>query len=105
MVDLSSEVLPGSGFAFVEPVVINDVGEIVGNGTLLSGENHVVVLKPCASDCSPQLASGLNTGSMPSRTTGNSKTAREEMSKSPLDRLRAQFGERYRMLGSGKPTQ
>ncbi len=105
MADLSAQVLPGSGFEAVDPVAINHAGEIVGNGTLLSGENHVVVLKPCASDCSPQLASGLNTGSMPSRTTGNSKTAREEMSKSPLDRLRAQFGERYRMLGSGKPTQ
>jgi probable HAF family extracellular repeat protein len=34
MLDLSDQVLPGSGFAVVEPVAINDVGEIVGEGIL-----------------------------------------------------------------------
>jgi len=103
MIDLSSQVLPGSGIAAVDPIAINDAGEIVGNGILLSGENHVVVLKPCSSDCSPQPALGVNTGSKPQRSAANSKTALEEMSKSPLDRVRAQFGERYRTLGSGNP--
>jgi probable HAF family extracellular repeat protein len=105
MIDLSSHVLPGSGVVAVDPIAINDAGEIVGNGTLLTGENHVVVLKPCASDCSPELASGPSNGSKPGRSIGNSKTALEERSKSPLDRIRAQFGERYRVLGSGKSTQ
>ena len=88
MVDLSSQFLPGSGFAAVDPVAINDAGEIVGNGTLLTGENHVVVLKPCSSDCGP--AAVLSSGSTTAQTSSHPKTeTRDEMPKSALDRIRA----------------
>jgi len=106
MVDLSSQVLPGSGFASVEPVAINDVGEIVANGTLLNGDVHAVVLKPCNSECGAPVTSSLSAASTPNRVPGNSKTAlREEMPKSPLDRVRAQINQRYRMTGVGAPNQ
>jgi len=105
MIDLSSQVLPGSGFAAVDPIAINDAGEVVGNGTLLSGENHAVVLKLCIDECTRQVAYGSNTGALLNRTIGSSKTAREEMLNSPLDRVRAQSGQRYRMLGAGKTSQ
>jgi probable HAF family extracellular repeat protein len=106
MVDLSSQVLPGSGFAFVDPVAINDMGEIVGNGTLLNGDNHAVVLKPCTSDCGAQNASNSNSALMANQIHVNAKAAtREEMPKSPLDRVRAQFGQRYRKIGVRTPSK
>jgi hypothetical protein len=33
MIERRSQVLPGSGFAFVDPAAVNDAGFIVGNGT------------------------------------------------------------------------
>jgi probable HAF family extracellular repeat protein len=52
-IDLGAQVLPGTDFATVEPIIINDAGEIIGNGTLLNGDNHAVLLEPdgdCDSD-------------------------------------------------------
>ena len=89
MIDLSSQVLPGSGFAAVDPIAINDAGEIVGNGTLLTGENHVVVLKPCSNDCSPQTAGVLNNGLNASQNSSYLKVkTRDEARKSVLDLVR-----------------
>lgn len=96
MIDLSSQVLPGSGFAAVDPIAINDAGEIVGNGTLLTGENHVVVLQPCSHDCSPQTAAALNNGSIGNQISSHRKVkTREETPKSVLDLVRAHM--RYKL--------
>lgn len=99
LIDLSAQVLPGSGFAFVEPVAINDVGEIVGNGTLPNGDVHAVVLEPCSDGCEARVASNLNTPAT-HQTVVNSRTALlEKPHSSPLERVRAQIRQRYRIPG------
>jgi probable HAF family extracellular repeat protein len=105
--DLSSQVLPGSGFAFVEPVAINDVGEIVGNGTLTNGNVHAVLLEPdgpCDSGCEARIAAGHNNVAASIQTDGNSNTAvRERTPSTTLERLRSQMCRRYRMPGLERP--
>ena len=104
MVDLSAQVLPGSGFAFVEPVAINDVGEIVGNGTLPNEDVHAVVLKPCNEGCEARFASNLNNAPATKPIVGNSRTALlERPHSSPLDRVRAQIRQHYRIPGLREP--
>jgi len=100
MIDLSAQVLPGSGFAFVEPVAINDVGEIVGNGVLPNGDVHAVVLKPCTTGCEAQVAAGQNNAVATSQTVSNSKTAEQERTPSTtLERMRNQMRQHYRIPG------
>ena len=104
MVDLSAQVLPGSGFAFVEPVTINDVGEIVGNGTLPNEDVHAVVLKPCNEGCEARFASNLNNAPATKPIVGNSRTALlERPHSSPLERVRAQIRQHYRIPGLREP--
>ena len=103
MIDLSAQVLPGSGFAFVEPVAINDSGEIVGNGTLTNGDVHAVLLKPdgpCDRDCEERIATGQDNAAPANQTASNSNTAiRERMPSTVLERLRNQILQRYHMPG------
>ena len=103
MVDLGAQVLPGSGFAFVEPVVINDEGEIVGNGTLTNGDVHAVLLKPdgpCDRDCEERIATGQNNAAAANQTASHSNTAvRERTPSTVLERLRNQIRQRYHMPG------
>lgn len=105
MIDLSAQVLPGSGFALVEPVAINDSGEIVGNGTLTNGDVHAVLLKPdglCDRDCEERIriATGQNNAAVANQTASNSNTAiRERTPSTVLERLRHQIRQRYRMPG------
>jgi probable HAF family extracellular repeat protein len=100
MIDLSAQILPGSGFAFVEPVVINDRGEIVGNGVLPNGDTHAVVLK----------SDGDHAGTVGTRATAsipvsdaarqNSVTwLRELPAHTPLERFRSQMLLRYHLPG------
>lgn len=102
IIDLSSQFLPGSGFSFVEPVVINDSGEIVGNGGLPNGDTHAVVLKPdgdCGGTCQ---VSAAETASDSASAGGNQRTItafRESPAHSPLDRLRKQMRQRYHLPG------
>ncbi len=107
MIDLSAQVLPGSGFVFIEPVVINDVGEIVGNGTLSNGDVHAVVLEPdgpCDSGCEARIAAGQNNVAASNQTVGNSNTAvRERTPSTTLERLRSQIHRRYRVPGLETP--
>ena len=101
IIDLSAQVLPGSDFAFVEPVVINDDGEIVGNGTLFNGDVHAVLLKPdgpCDDDCEGTVVASQNSAAAPRRDVGNSDTARRESTPSTTwERLRNQMRRRYRL--------
>ena len=60
MINLSSLIQPGSELTFTEPFVINDRGEIAGNGVLINGDVHAALLIPdgdCDGDC---LADGQN---------------------------------------------
>jgi probable HAF family extracellular repeat protein len=99
MIDLSAQVLPGSGFTFVEPVVINDSGEIVGNGRLPNGDTHAVVLKPdgdCDEDCEGRIAASQNNvapAQFPAATQGS------ELLLSPAERFRSQMRQRYHLPG------
>jgi probable HAF family extracellular repeat protein len=96
MIDLSSQVLPGSGFVVLEPVVINEAGEIVANGILSNGDNHAVLLKPCSDHCEAPVASSLNSASAASPFAVKTRTALlEEAHPSPLQRVRAQMRYRY----------
>lgn len=96
MIDLSSQVLPGSGFVLLEPVVINEAGEIVVYGILSNGDNHAVLLKPCSDSCEASAASSLNSASAARQFAAKTRTALlEEPHSSPLQRMRAQM--RYRL--------
>jgi probable HAF family extracellular repeat protein len=96
IIDLSSQVLPGSGFVLLEPVVINEAGEIVANGILPSGDNHAVLLKPCSNDCGARVTSSLGNGSIASQAATKRRTALlEKAHSSPLERVRAQMRYRY----------
>jgi len=105
MVDISDQVLPGSGFTFVEPVVINDSGEIVGNGGLPNGDIHAVVLKPSTllfeinAEETSEVATNASTA-VSSAVKQNSLTSwREAPVLSPLDRLRHQIRQHYHIPG------
>jgi probable HAF family extracellular repeat protein len=96
IIDLSSQVLPGSGFVLLEPVVINEAGEIVANGILSNGDSHAVLLKPCSEDCAAQVASNVSNASAVNRVVGNSRTAvLERNASSPLERVRNQMRKPY----------
>ena len=47
IVDLNTLVIPGSGVTVIEPLFINDRGEIAANGLLANGDAHAVLLIPC----------------------------------------------------------
>ncbi len=67
------QILPGSDFAFFEPVVINDEGDIVAIGTLLNGNVHAVLLKPegfCDRNC------GVTAGTNQTKMAGAHQNAR-----------------------------
>jgi probable HAF family extracellular repeat protein len=105
MIDLSAQVLPGSGFAFVVPIAINDVGEIVGNGTLPSGEVHAVVLKPCTTGCEAQAVARPNNTVATSQAILSTRTAERERTPSTiLERMRNQMRQRYRIPGPKTPN-
>ena len=56
LIDISDQVLPGSGFVSVFLVVINDMGEIAAIGTLANGDVHAVILEPDGSAATPSQA-------------------------------------------------
>jgi len=100
IIDLSSQVLPGSSFVVLEPVVINEAGEIVANGVLSNGDNRAVLLKPCSDDCDAPVASSVNSLSPPSRVAAKTRTAMlEKAHSSPLERLRAHLRYQYNTPG------
>jgi len=105
MVDISDQVLPGSGFTFVEPVVINDSGEIVGNGGLPSGDMHAVLLKPTTLLFENNAEETGEVNTIASTLTNsavkqNSMTSWQEAPVlSPLDRLRHQIRQHYHIPG------
>ncbi len=110
MVDLSAQVLPGSGFTFVEPIAINDVGEIVGNGTIANGDVHAVLLQPdgpCNSDCEAALTADRNSAAAAANQIfRNSNTAaRERTPSTALERVRSQMRQQYHISGLGAPKQ
>jgi probable HAF family extracellular repeat protein len=49
-VDLNTRIAPNSGIQLADAININDRGEIVGLGTLATGDLHAVLLKPCDDD-------------------------------------------------------
>lgn len=106
MIDLSAQVLPGSGFTFVEPVVINDSGEIVGNGGLPNGDTHAVVLKPdgdCDTSCEVSITATASSATSAAVKQNSATSTREAPVHSPVERLQSQMRQRYRMPGQ-RPT-
>jgi probable HAF family extracellular repeat protein len=106
MTDLSAQVLPGSNFSFIEPVAINDRGEIVADGILANGDIHAVVLKPaeaCDSDCDARMTAEARGSSSlnPGQIVSNSVTAlREKIPSTVLERVQAQMRLHYSVPGS-----
>ena len=99
---LEPQVLPGSGLTFVEPVAINDGGEIVGNGGLPNGDTRAVVLKPNGQNGDMYVKAIAPTTSRGTGLTAkqNSVTAlREAPVRSTLDKLRSQMRQRYNLPG------
>jgi probable HAF family extracellular repeat protein len=100
MIDLSAQVLPGSGFTFVEPVVINDRGDIVGNGGLPNGDVHAVVLKSDGDAAGKASITGTAHSTATSAAKQNSVTSvREAPALTPIDRFRSQMRQRYHIAG------
>jgi len=98
MINLSSQVLPGSGFTDVEPVVINDRGEIVANGVLQNGDVHTVLLRPVDDlDERSEVSKATAIGTASGTASRHLVSARELPVLSPADRLRNQV--RYRLPG------
>jgi len=101
--DLGAQVLPGSNFATVEPIVINDVGEIVGNGTLLNGDVHAVLIKPngdCDSDCEARIVEGQKSvTATPWKMATTMTASRESTPSSMLERLQNGMRWRYKVAG------
>ena len=59
--DLSALIRPGSDMIFNDPVMINDRGEIAGNGVLPDGSVHAALLVPdgdCDEKCEARIATG-----------------------------------------------
>jgi probable HAF family extracellular repeat protein len=81
--DLSALIRPGSDVTFVDPVMINDRGEIAGEGVLSDGTPRAVLLVPdgdCDDDC--------NTRIVRSSLIANSRFTTREMTSplSPVER-------------------
>jgi probable HAF family extracellular repeat protein len=105
LVDLNAEVLPGSGFVSVEPVVISDTGWITGLGLLENGDIHAVILQPHAviSTAGQTQVRSLQNQSpaVPPRWSTSNTTRFERRSSTPLERVRSQM--RYYFNFPGHP--
>jgi probable HAF family extracellular repeat protein len=103
VVDLGAQVLPGSDFAFLEPIVINDDGDIVANGTLLNGNVHAVLLKPegfCDRNCEANAGTSQTRMAKAYQNGRNSNTARQESTANTrLERIRNQMRLPYQLPG------
>jgi probable HAF family extracellular repeat protein len=101
--DLGAQVLPGSNFATVEPVVINDAGEIVGLGNLLNGDVHVVLIQPvgdCDDACEASMADAQKSATATPRKVATSMTALQDSTPSTmLERLQHGMRQRYTVPG------
>jgi len=108
MVDLSAQILPGSGFASVHPVAINDAGQIVGDGILPNGDVHAVVLEPdgpCNSNCEATFSASGNGAALAHELFSTSQPAvREKTATTALERIRNQIRRQLhiRRFGSAK---
>ncbi len=102
MVNLNAYI--GPDFAFVEPFNVNDRGEIAGNGVLLNGDVHVVLLVPdgdCDDACEGRIAASQNSAiSSPNVAT---MTRVSESSLSPVEKFRNLMRHRYHMPASVAP--
>jgi probable HAF family extracellular repeat protein len=99
MMDLSGQVLPGSGFAFIEPVVINERGEIAGNAVFPTGEMRAVILQPNGVSSGFVSETGV-TPAFQTRSMAMTMTARQERNAStPLERVRNNVRQRYHLPG------
>src|SRR5260370_19728298 len=86
MVNLNAYI--GPDFAFVETIVINDRGEIGGNGVLLNCDVHVVLLLPdgeCDDASDARITSSQNSST--SAQNVSTITRATESSISPVDRM------------------
>ena len=59
MVDLNTLIPPGSATTLTEATLINDRGEIAGNGVLADGDQHAFLLIPC-DERQPRECEGLH---------------------------------------------
>jgi probable HAF family extracellular repeat protein len=101
--DLGAQVLPGSGFVAVEVFGINDAGEIIGNGTLLNGDVHAVLIQPdgnCYSVCQASMVDGQRSVTAPPSKSAASMTAYlESTPRTVLGKLQKRMQQRYGVPG------
>jgi probable HAF family extracellular repeat protein len=90
MTDLNSVVGEGSGLRLLDALEINDRGEIIGQGALANGDQHVFLLIPCDDDHSDEGGCGHAAGNATAAIENTPALARQN----PVDatRLHARFG-------------
>ena len=105
MVDLNPYL--GPNFTTLQPVAINDSGEIVGIGFLTNGDIHAIVLKPdgdCDSAFEAEIAATRSRAPLPLPAAWNSITSvRERTASTPLERVRNMMRQHFD-LPDGRPT-
>jgi probable HAF family extracellular repeat protein len=104
LIDLSSQVLPGSGFVRIGVEnSISDTGIIPADAVTPTGEVHAVVLVPHAGATGPgeaQIVATQNHSTAATRHWTNSNTARlESTASTPLERVRSQMRYHYKFPG------
>ena len=100
MIDLGARIQPGSELTFTEPFVINDRGEIAGNGVLTNGDVHAALLIPdgdCDDDCEGRIAASQNNAA-PAQSPATMKQGSESPA-NRVDQLRNRLGRRYHTPG------
>jgi len=104
LIDISSQVIPGSGFASIGVEnSISDTGIIPANAVTATGEVHAVVLEPHAGATGPSeahIVATQNHSAAATRHWTNSNMARlESTASTPLERVRSQMRYHYQIPG------
>jgi len=102
LIDLSGQVLPGSGFVSIATTVISDTGVILANARKATGEVHAVILQPHSGAAfgESQTVATQNHSTVAAWRWSNSYTARfESTASTPLERVRNQMRYQYKFPG------
>ena len=104
-IDLNTLVPPGSDLALVEPIYINDHGDIAGMGTLSNGDTHAFLLTPCGED--DESCGGCANENAAPQASAPPAASRGTLPQSLLRTGSASFpmGQRHQLHGAGSGSR